>query len=52
MYAEYLPLRELYLQSRYMMWFKRNGHFAKIEKTESEVPDEFSKIETTLHPRV
>ena len=35
-----------------LMWFKRNGHFAKIEKTESEVPNEFQKIKTTLYSRV
>ncbi len=35
-----------------MMWFKRNGHFAKNEKNESEVPYEFSKNKTTLHSRV
>ena len=36
----------------HVMWFKRNGHFAKIEKTESEVPNEFPKIKTALHQRV
>jgi hypothetical protein len=34
------------------MWFKRNGHFAKNEKIESEVPNEFPKSKTALHQRV
>ena len=35
-----------------VMWFKRNGHFAKNDKNESEVPYEFSKNKATLHSRV
>jgi len=35
-----------------LLWFKRNGHFAKNVKNKSEVPYEFSKSKTTLHPRV
>jgi hypothetical protein len=31
------------------MWFKRNGHFAKNGKTESEVSHERSKNQTKLH---
>jgi len=35
-----------------MMWFKRNGHFAKNEISESEVSNEYSKNQTEFHPRV
>jgi hypothetical protein len=31
------------------LWFKRNGHFAKIEATESEVPNESPETTETLH---
>jgi len=34
------------------MWFKRNGHFAKNEISESEVSNEYSKNQTEFHPRV
>jgi len=36
----------------YLMWFKRNGHFAKNEISESEVSNEYSKNQTEFHPRV
>jgi len=35
-----------------LMWFKRNGHFAKNEISESEVSNEYSKNQTEFHPRV
>jgi len=35
-----------------VMWFKRNGHFAKNEISESEVSNEYSKNQTEFHPRV
>ena len=41
------------LYGRYwVMWFKRNGHFAKNEISESEVSNEYSKNQTEFHPRV
>ena len=39
-------------QIRKLMWFKRNGHFAKVENNESEVSNERSKSPTALHGRV
>ena len=35
-----------------VMWFKRNGHFAKNELTESEVSHECQKSQTTIHSRI
>jgi len=35
-----------------MMWFKRNGHFAKNDSQESEVSHECQKSQTTIHSRI
>jgi hypothetical protein len=40
------------IQSIVLMWFKRNGHFAKNEFTESEVSHECSKKQTSFHQRI
>jgi hypothetical protein len=36
----------------YLMWFKKNGHFAKNDKNESEVSHEFPKFQKALYGRV
>ena len=36
----------------WLMWFKKNGHFAKNDNQESEVFHEFPKNQKALHTRV
>ena len=35
-----------------LMWFKKNGHFAKNNNQESEVSHEYRKNPTTIHSRI
>ena len=35
-----------------LMWFNKNGHFAKHDNKESEVSNEYPKNPTALHRRI
>jgi len=48
-----LELKGLVTQSPgKLMWFNKNGHFAKHDNKESEVSNEYPKNPTALHRRI